>query len=56
MADPREYGRPDRSDERPRVHHERERDDHDYRDALMHDRPAARRGARVGKIDANNVT
>ena len=35
--DPREYGDPDRGDERPRVYEERERDDHDPRDSLMHD-------------------
>jgi len=36
-GDPREYGERDRDDERPRVHNQCERDDHDPRDGLMRD-------------------
>ena len=34
---PREYGELDRRDDRPRVYDDRDRDDHDPRDSLMHD-------------------
>jgi hypothetical protein len=36
-GDPREYIEPGRDDEWPRVYDERDRDEHDPRDALMHD-------------------
>jgi hypothetical protein len=36
-GDPREQGAWDRDDERPRLYDERDRDDHDPRDALLHD-------------------
>lgn len=36
-GDPREYGDRDHGDERPRVYDERDRDEHDPRDGLMHD-------------------
>jgi hypothetical protein len=35
-GDPRGYGEQARGDERPRVYHQRDRDEHDPRDALIH--------------------
>lgn len=36
-GDPRGYGERDRGDERPRVYDDRDGDDHDSHDSLMHD-------------------
>jgi hypothetical protein len=52
--DPREYGARD-GDERPRVYDERDRDDHDPRDALMHDLDLPRGEERELVIDRDRV-
>jgi hypothetical protein len=46
MYDPRWDNPRERDDGRPRVYAERERDDHDPRDSLMHDLDLPRRAAR----------
>ena len=53
--DPREYGDPDRGDERPRVYDERDRDDHDPRDSLMHNLDLPRGEERELTVDRDRV-
>jgi hypothetical protein len=52
--DPREFGER-AGDERPRVYDERDRDDHDPRDALMHDLDLPRGDERELVVDRDRV-
>ena len=53
--DPREYGGYEGSDDRPRVYDERDRDDYDPRDALLHDLDLPRGEERELVIDRDRV-
>ena len=53
--DPREYDDPERGDDRPRVYSERDRDDHDPRDSLIHDLDLPRGEERELVVDRDRV-
>ena len=53
--DPRDYDDLDRGDERARTYDDRERDDHDPRDSLMHDLDLPRGEERELVIDRDRV-